>query len=720
MSRKKKLSGLEKLVVDFIRHQPEKSIKASALPLALQLDKNKDKKRLKKTVDKLVSKNELTRLQGNMLHVGRAKSVNRHKLQGKLSINRFGVGYVAVDGYETDIKIPNGKLSTALPDDLVSAEIIRQDKNGRTIGRITEVLERGRKFYVGTLIQETKDHFYIESDARSAQTDFYILKENIGKAKHSDKVLFELINWGHPRSLPEAKIIETLGKSDSNDAKVLSILAENQIRSTFSEEVETFAKKIPLEIPEKTIQSRLDIRDKTVFTIDPEDAKDFDDALSIEWLDNGNYQLGVHIADVSYYLSGDTILDIEALERGTSVYLVDRVIPMLPEVLSNGVCSLRPNEDKLTFSCFMEVTPKGRVVDYSINETVINSKFRFTYEEAQRVIDGKKNPFKKEIDALAQLSSVLTKNRFKNGAIDFDTPEARFKLDERGVPIEVYIKERLQTHRLVEECMLLANQTVARHIEHLKDESGKRKTKDLYPFLYRIHDKPSEQRLQDIADHVRPIGIRFDVIDGKMTPNKINELLAAVKDTNLEYIINQLTLRAMAKAEYGPKNIGHFGLNFSHYTHFTSPIRRYPDVIVHRLLKSYTLNKPLYRYEELKNLGSHCSERERMAVDAERDSVKLKQVEYLSNRIGEKFIGVISGVSENGLYVDLKDIHCEGMIHVRNLNDDYYIYDNKRYCLYGRSRGRKYQMGNLVSVIVESTNTEQRTIDFVLDTTSQN
>ena len=715
MARKKKLSGLEKLIVDFIKHQPDKNIKASALPSALKLDKKKDVKRLKKTVDKLVSKKQLTRLKGNLLQVGKGTTATHTAVQGVLSINRFGVGYVTVEGFETDIKIPSGKLGLALPDDIVGVQIIRQDRSGRQIGRVTDIMERGRKFYVGTLIQEGKDNYYIESDKKSAQVDFYILKDNIGKAKHQDKVIFELINWAHPRSLPEARIIETLGKNDTNDARVLSILAENQLRSGFPEEVESFAQQIPLEIPAKEIEKRLDIRDKTIFTIDPIDAKDFDDALSINELDNGNYELGVHIADVSYYLTRDTILDQEALERGTSVYLVDRVIPMLPEILSNGVCSLRPHEDKLTYSCIMQVTPKGQVVDYTIKETIINSKFRFTYENAQEVIDGKNHPYEKDLKLLAKLSSVLTKNRFKNGAINFDTPEPRFELDEKGVPVSIYIKEHLSTHRLVEECMLLANKTVARHIDRIREESGKRKTRDLNPFLYRIHDKPDEQKLQDIANHVRPIGISFDVMDGRMTTGKINTLLAAVEDTNLEYIINQLTLRAMAKAEYSPKNIGHFGLNFSHYTHFTSPIRRYPDVIVHRLLKSYTLNKPLYRYEELKELGTHCSERERMAIDAERDSIKLKQVEYLSNHIGEKFIGVISGVTENGLFVDLKDLHCEGMVHVSNLNDDYYIFDNKRYCLYGRSRGRTYQMGNLIKVKVESANVEQRKVDFLLD-----
>ncbi|HKJ32004.1 MAG TPA: ribonuclease R [Balneolales bacterium] len=714
MSKKKKISGLEKLVVDFLKQHQNSKITTKAIETALQLDKKNDKKRLRKTINKLVSKKRIKRSQGNLLSVVRRG--NNHKPhQGKLSLNRYGVGFVPVEDYEEDIRIPSKYLGTALPDDIVNIEIFRGGRRKRIEGKIIEVVERGRDFYVGTLIKQGKDTYYIETDERSAQTDFFVLPQNINGAKNNDKVIFSLIEWAHPKALPEAKVIDTLGEKGTNDALVLSILAENQMRAAFPEDVVSFADNIPKKIPDSEIERRNDLRSEVIFTIDPEDAKDFDDAISFDQLQNGNFKIGVHIADVSYYMQSDTVLDKEAYKRGTSVYLVDRVIPMLPEELSNGVCSLRPNEDKLTYSCFMEVTSQGRVVDYSIEETVINSKFRFTYEQAQKVIDGElQNPYEDKLKKLAQLSQTLIKNRFKAGSIDFDTPEPRFVLDDDGTPIKVIIKERLLTHRLIEECMLLANKTVAIHVDNLRQESGKKKTKDLYPFFYRIHDKPDDEKLANIAEHVKPIGIDFDIKDGNVTPQKINKLLEEVQDTSLEYIINNLVLRAMSKAEYGPKNIGHFGLNFSHYTHFTSPIRRYPDVIVHRLLKNYEVRRPAYRFDDLKKFGNQCSEREKMAVDAERDSVKLKQVEYLSKRIGEEYIGVISGVTENGIYVDLKDIHCEGMVHISNMNDDYYIYDRKRYCLYGRSRGRKYQMGNLVKVRVEDTNLEQRTVDLVL------
>jgi len=714
MSKKKKLSGLEKLVLDFLKSHSETKVPANAVAAALQMDKKQDQKKLRKTINKLVSKKKINRSRGDLLSV--ARKGNQHKLyEGKISINRYGVGFVTVEGYEVDIRIPSKRLGTALPDDIVKIEIFKNGRQKRLEGKVVEVVERGRQIFVGTLIKHGSGTYYIESDDKSAQTDFFVLPQNINGASHNEKVIFQLLEWAHPKSLPEAKILESLGEKGTNDALVLSILAENQMRASFPDEVNKFASSIARAIPESEYTRRHDIRDKDVFTIDPEDAKDFDDAISLDVLENGNFNLGVHIADVSYYMQPDTVLDKEAHKRGTSVYLVDRVIPMLPEELSNGVCSLRPNEDKLTYSCFMEVTPEGKVVDYSIEETVINSKYRFTYEKAQDVIDGKKdNPYAEKLNILAELTQTLTKNRFRKGSINFDTPEPRFVLDKDGTPVDVIIKERLLTHRLIEECMLLANKMVAIHVDNLRKETNKKKSKDLYPFFYRVHDKPDQEKLADIAEHVKPIGLQFNIHDGKVTPQKINKLLSEVEDTSLEYIINNLTLRAMAKAEYGPKNIGHFGLNFSHYTHFTSPIRRYPDVIVHRLLKNYAVGRPAYRYEKLREMGVQCSEREKMAVDAERDSVKLKQVEYLNKHIGDEFIGVISGVTENGLYVDLKDIHCEGMVHISNMNDDYYIYDRKRYCLYGRSHGRKYQMGNLVKIKVVETNLEQRTVDLLI------
>ena len=712
MATKKKLSGLEKIIVEFLGKHPDARVPEEVLAAALKLDKKKDQKRLRKTINKLANRRIIRKNRGGLLWLELSDVDKGEELTGRISVNRYGTGFVDVEGYEQDIRIATKRLNTALPGDLVSVRIIKGKPKGRVEGKITQVIERSDRIFVGTLHKEGRGSYYIDSDENSASINFFVLPENTASAKNGQKVVFKLREWTHPKALPEAIVVEVLGDKDSRDATILSILAENQLTSSFSKEIEQFAGQIPNEIPEPEYERRLDLRDKQIFTIDPEDAKDFDDAINFEILDNGNYQLGVHIADVSFYLQPDTILDDEAINRATSVYLVDRVIPMLPEKLSNGVCSLRPNEDKLTYSCIMEVTPKGEVVDYEIQETVIHSKCRFTYQQAQDVINGGKHKLAEPLRKLAALTELLTRRRFEKGSIDFETLEPHFVLDKEGKPIQVKIKERLQAHRLIEECMLLANQTVAQHIDKLREESGKRKTKNLYPFLYRVHDKPDEMKLKEIAEHVSPIGIRFNVGNKKVTPKGINELLDQVEDTSLEYVINQLTLRAMAKAEYSPKNIGHFGLNFRHYCHFTSPIRRYPDVIVHRLLKNYALQRPTYNYDKLKDLGHHCSERERMAVNAERDSVKLMQVEFLSNHINDEFNGVISGVTDNGLYVDLQEIHCEGMIHISSLVDDYYIFDQRRYGLFGRRRGKKYQMGDEIMVRVASVNRGRRTIDL--------
>jgi len=715
MSKKGK-STLEKMVIDFLDHYPGMYIPVELIASALKMHDARDSKQLNKTIQKMIVRQMLKANKSG--HV--KPSINEEDssiLEGVLDVNRHGTGFVNLQGYDQDIRIPSKKMGVALPGDLVRIKLSGQSRSdNRQEGRVLDVKKRANRIFVGTLVKEKTGTCYIVPDEKSAQTDFFVHPDNTMGANSNDKVIFKLLDWIHPRTLPEATVIQNLGNKKTNDAAILSILAENQIVSTFPKAVDEFAEKIATKIPAPEYARRLDLRQKIVFTIDPVDAKDFDDALSIEVLESGNYHLGVHIADVTHYVNRQTILDNEALERGTSVYLVDRVIPMLPESLSNGVCSLRPNEEKLCFSCFMEVTPTGSVLAYDIRETVIESKFRFTYEQAQEVIEGKAHEFSKEMNLLLKLSKMLTENRFKHGAMDFDSPEPRFELDEKGHPLSVVIKPRLDAHRLVEECMLLANKTVSIHIEELRNQAPKSRVKDknLYPFLYRIHDKPDPDKLLNVAENVGPIGIAFKPNPAKITSKVINELLQSVKGHPLQNTINELVLRSMAKAVYSPKNIGHFGLHFKHYTHFTSPIRRYPDIIVHRLLKSYAAGVPSYRYSDLEELGFHCSEREKMAVSAERDSIKLKQVEFMSDRIGQTFDGTISGVTDKGLYVVLKDVYCEGMIRISDLDDDYYNYEASRHILRGRTRGRTYQLGADIKVKVFSTNMEQRTIDFVL------
>jgi ribonuclease R len=712
MKRTKK--EIEKFILDFLYKHGDNFIPVDVLSTALNMQKGAHRKQLNKAVHSLIAQNVLrARNRGNEIKLEQ----DPDKLvmaEGRITFNRFSVGFVKIGDGTTEIRIPRKKTGLALPGDRVTVKVTAAGRNDKPEGKVTEVLSRGGRIYVGTFKKEGKNQLYIQPDEKSAHINFFVLPENTRNAKNDDKVTFELVGWIHPKSLPEARITEVLGPKGSNDAAMLSVLAENQLRSTFPDEVDRYAERVATVISQSEYKRRLDLRTETVFTIDPDDAKDFDDALNISLLENGNYYLGVHIADVSHYVQPDSILDREAYSRGTSVYLVDRVIPMLPEKLSNGVCSLRPNEEKLTYSCFMEITPRGKVVNHSVEETIINSAYRLTYEEAQDIIDGKKHDLSEPLGMLSEMTRMLTAKRFREGSIDLNTPEPRFELDENGKPLNVYLKKRLIAHRLVEECMLLANKTVAMHIEQIRKASGKRASKDLYPFFYRIHDKPDAEKLQNIAENVKPLGIKLELKTDNVTSGQINELLGQIKGKPLEYAINELVLRSMAKAVYSPKNIGHFGLGFGYYSHFTSPIRRYPDIIVHRLLKNYFSGLPGYSFEELSRFGTDCSDREKMAVTAERDSVKLKQVEFMSERIGEEFDGVISGVTDRGMFVNINDLYCEGMVSVSDLKDDYYVYDQKRHCLSGRHGGKTYMLGGDIRVKVINTSIEQRQIDFEL------
>ncbi len=634
----------------------------------------------------------------------RQKTFTAKTLKGVLDITRSGMGFVVVPGTETDILIRPGDFNTALHGDMVRVRI-KSEGGRRMQGVVEEVLIRKRTEFIGHL-QMNKGFAFVVPEMDKPMPDIFISLPDIHNAKDNDRVVVRLLKWEKDGKRPVGEVINVLDATNSNDAAMKEILLEAGFPLEFSDEALEVAARIPDTISTAEIKKRNDIRSLLTFTIDPIDAKDFDDAISFRKLKNGNNEIGIHIADVSHFVEPDTALDKDAYQRATSVYLPDRVNPMLPEHISNVLCSLRPHEDKLTFSAIFQITPKAEIKQYWLGKTIIHSDHRFNYEEVQAIIEEKAGIHGDEILILNDLAQKMRKKRFQHGAISFSSQEVKFKLDEKGDPIGIMIKESKEAHQLIEEFMLLANRTVAENLSKIKFNN-----KPL-PFPYRVHDDPDEEKLLPFAVFAKKFGHKFDTSSPDTIAASFNKLLADVQGKPEQHVLEQLGIRTMAKAKYTIENVGHYGLGFKHYCHFTSPIRRYPDVQVHRILEQVLTNN-IIPDKKLEEKCKHTSERERAAMESERAANKYKQVQYMKNYLGEEFEGVISGVASFGFWVETVEHKCEGLVTVNSLLEyDEFRHVESDYCLMGQRSGKKFRMGDKVWIKVVAANLTKRQLDY--------